>query len=285
MNSRRSAWTRFGRHAWVTLMAVASACGGGDGPTDPPDAVYGETTVVYVLNPVVNDVNAITVPVPGTSRSGVQVSITSGPSGTTGARGDLALAPVTAGTRLVSFTDGGAGGQLSLDIAEGDLREIAVALDDAGVAEMADIRYAFGGAVTEITPAMTNAEVNAALSGSNLIVFLRAGTYTGDLEFSGSDVTLFGEGSQGGAVTIDGNVTVSGSGNRLRGARITGNLSVPGSGASISYSSAAGSLTFDGSNGVLLNNEFCGTVTVAGSGLRALGNAGLAPLPAPGGGC
>ncbi|MCI0456613.1 MAG: hypothetical protein L0Z62_06490 [Gemmataceae bacterium] len=231
-----------------------------------------------------NEVNAVTVPAPGTSRSGVQVSITSGPSGTTGPSGDLALAPITAGTWPVSFNTGGASGQLSLDIAQGDLREIAVALDGTGAAGMADIRYAFGGTVTEITPAMTNAEVNAALSGSNLIVFMRAGTYEGDLEFSGSNVTLFGEGWQGGTATIDGNVTVSGSGNRLRGARITGNLSVPGSSAGISYSSVAGPVTFDGSNGVLLNNEFCGTVTVAGSGLRALGNAGLARsrLPAVG---
>jgi hypothetical protein len=160
-----------------------------------------------------------------------------------------------------------------------------VALNGTGAGSMANVLYAFGGTVTEIAPTMTNAQVNAALSGSNLIVFLRAGTYQGDLNFSGSNVTLFGEGSQGGAVTINGNVTVSGSGNRLRGARITGDLSVPGSNAGISYSRVVGTLTFDGSNGVLLNNAFCGTATVGGSGLRALGNAGLAPLPAPSGGC
>lgn len=284
MTSWRSLRLATGRHAWVMPVAVMLACGG-DGPTNPPDAVYGETTVVYVMNPVVNDVNAVVVPTPGTTRSGVQVTVTSGPSGTTGTNGDLALAPVAAGTWPVGFSASGASGQLSLDIAQGDLREIAVALDGTGAGSMADIRYAFGGTVTEILPTMTIAQVNAALSGSDLIVFLRAGTYQGDLDFSGSNVTLFGEGSQGGAVTINGNVTVSGSGNRLRGTRITGNLSVPGSNAGISYSRVAGALSIDGSNGVLLNNSFCGTVAVAGSGLRALGNAGLAPLPAPGGGC
>jgi hypothetical protein len=284
MRSLRSAYTCMSRPTGAILMAVALACGG-DGPTDPPDAVYGETTVVYMLNPVVNDLNAVVVPAPGTSQSGVEVAITSGPSGTTGANGDLVLAPVSAGTWPVSFSTGDASGQLSLDIAQGDLREIAVALDGTGAAEMADIRYAFGGTVAEITPTMTNAEVNAALSGSNLIVFLEAGTYEGDLEFSGSNVTLFGEGSQGGSVTIDGNVTVSGSGNRLRGARITGDLSVPGSNAGISYSRVAGALTVDGSGAVLLNNAFCGTTAVTGSGLRALANAGLAPVAAPGGGC
>jgi hypothetical protein len=266
------------------LLVFVLACGS-DGPTDPPSAAYGETTVVYVLNPAVNDVNAIAVPTPGTSRSGVEVAVTNGPSGTTGATGDLALAPVTAGTWPVSFTASGASGQLSLDIAEGDLQEIAVALDGTGAGSMADIRYAFGGTVVEITPTMTNAQVNAELAKSNLIVFLRAGTYTGDLNFSGSNVTLFGEGAQGGSVTINGNVTVSGSGNRVRGARITGNLSVPGSNAGISYSRVVGSLAFDGSNGVLLSNAICGTATIGGSGLRALGNAGLAPIPAPAGGC
>jgi hypothetical protein len=266
------------------LLAAMLACGG-DGPTNPPDVTYGETTVVYLMNPVINQVNAVTVPAPGTSSSGVQISVTGGPSGTTGSSGDLVLSPLTAGALPVSFTAGAESGQLNLDIAQGDLREIAVALDGTGAASMANVLYAFGGTVVEVTPGMTNAQVNAALSGSNQIVFLPAGTYQGDLDFSGSNVTLFGEGSQGGTVTIEGNVTVSGSFNRLRGARIMGTLSVPGSGAGISYSSVTGALTLSGSNAVLLNNAFCGAATVTGSGLLALGNAGLAPLSAPGGGC
>jgi hypothetical protein len=276
----------FTRHGLgLTTAAVLRAACGRDGATGPTDTVYGETTAVYMLNPAVNDVTGVAVPPPGTTQNGVRVAITDGLSGTTGSTGDLVLAPVAAGIRTVSFTATEGSGQLELDIGEGDLREIAVALDATGAATMANVLYAFGGTVVEITPTMTNAEVNAALSGSNLIVFLRAGTYQGDLEFSGSSVTLFGEGPQGGSVIIDGNVTVSGSGNRIRGARITGDLSVPGSNAGISYSRVLGTLNFDGSNGILLNNAFCGTATVAGSGIRALGNAGLAPLPAPTAGC
>jgi hypothetical protein len=275
---------RTARFGWAMPLAAGVACGG-DGPTNPPDAVYGETTVVYVMNPVVNQVNAIAVPTPGPTRSGVDITVTSGPSGTTGTSGELALAPLAVGISPVTFSAGAATGQLNLDIAQGDLREIAVALDGSGAGEMANVLYAFGGTVVEITPAMSITQVNAELAGSNRIVFLRAGTYQGDLNFSGSSVTLFGEGSQGGTVTINGNVTVSGSFNRLRGARILGNLSVPGSGAGISYSSVVGTLTLDGSNAVLLNNAFCGSATVSGSGLLALGNAGLAPLSAPSGGC
>jgi hypothetical protein len=272
----------FIRSTPAVLLSALLACGG-DGPTDPPDAVYGETTVVYVVNPVINDVNAVTTPPPGTTRNGVQVAVTGGPSGTTGATGDLALAPVPTGARNVSFSAGTSTGQLSLDIAEGDLREIAVALDGTGASTMADVRYIFGGTVVEIAPTMPIAQVNTELARSNLIVFLRAGTYTGDLNFSGSNVTLFGEGAQGGGVTINGNVIVSGSGNRMRGARIAGNLTVGGSGAGISYSRVTGALTVDGSNAVLLNNSFCGSVAATGSGMLALGNAGLAPVPAPSG--
>ncbi len=275
----------FSRGAGTVMLAVLLAACGGDGGTGPTETVYGETTVVYMLNPVVNDLTSVAVPPPGTIRSGVQVAITGGASGTTGASGDVVLAPVEAGIRAVSFSSTEGTGQLELDIGEGDLREIAVALDATGAATMANVLYAFGGTVVEITPTMTNAEVNAALAGSNLIVFMRAGTYQGNLEFSGSSVTLFGEGPQGGSVVIDGNVTVSGSGNRIRGARITGDLLVPGSNAGISYSRVVGALSMGGSNGVLLNNSFCGTATVSGSGIRALGNAGLAPLPAPSTGC
>jgi hypothetical protein len=284
MTSWKAVSVRAARLAWALPLATGLACGG-DGPTDPPDVAYGETTVVYVMNPVVNDVNAVTVPAPGTSRSGIDIAVTGGPSGTTGANGELVLAPLAAGVSPVSFSAGTATGQLNLDIAQGDLREVAVALDGSGAAGMANVRYIFGGTVVEITPTMTAAQVNTELARSNLIVFMRAGTYQADLNFSGSNVTLFGEGAQGGIVTINGNVTVSGSGNRLRGARILGNLSVPGSGAGISYSAVVGTLVLDGSNAVLLNNAFCGTATVSGSGALALGNAGLAPLPAPPGGC
>ena len=80
----------------------------------------------------------------------------------------------------------------------GDLREVAVALDADGAAEMANVEYAFGGEVVTITPDMSVEDVNEALGRSNIIVFVEGGTYTGDVEFSGSNVTLFGEGAEGG---------------------------------------------------------------------------------------
>lgn len=263
----------------ILLAGITVAACGDEGITDPVDVDLGETTFVFVLNPTVNEANEQSVPTPGGSVSGVSVSVEDGPAGTTGTGGVVALGPVEAGTRTVSF---GSNGELLLPISSGDLREVAVALDGTGAAQMASVAYQFEGqTVVEITPDLPISEVNDELAKSNQIVLLQGGTYTGDLEFSGSNVTLFGEGAEGGNVTINGSVIVSGSANRVRGARITGDLSVPGSDAGISFSSVAGAATIDGSDAVLLNNAFCGDVTIAGSGLTALGNAGMAPLAAP----
>jgi len=278
----QSARTRHRSHAVLGgfLAGISLAACGGDGITDPVAVELGETTFVFVLNPTVNDANEPSVPTPGGLKSGVSVSVQGGPSGTTGTGGVLALGPVEAGTRTVSF---GSTGELSLSISSGELREVAVALDGGGAAQMASVAYRFEGqAVVEITPDMPISAVNAELAKSNQIVLFRGGTYTGTLEFSGSNVTLFGEGVSGRTVTIDGSVTVSGSGNRIRGARITGDLSVPGSGAGISFTSVGGAVTVAGSGAVLLNNVFCGDVAIDGSGLMALGNAGMSPLAAPG---
>lgn len=263
----------------ILLVGISFAACGDDGITDPVAVELGETTFVFVLNPIVNDAHQQSVATPGGSVSGVSVSVQGGPSGTTGSGGVVALGPVEAGTQTVSF---GSTGELSLSISSGDLREVAVALDESGATQMANVAYSFDGqTVVVITPDMAIADVNDELAKSNQIVLLRGGTYTGSLEFSGSNVTLFGEGAEGGNVTINGSATVSGSGNRIRGAHITGDLSVPGSDAGISFSSVAGAVTVDGSDAVLLNNVFCGEVTIDGSGLTALGNAGMPPLTAP----
>lgn len=265
--------------AAIACLAASTACSS-DSPTEL-EVTFGETTLVVLVNPVVNDDSEISVPLPGSEQSGVAVSAAGGASGSTDAVGVVVLSPVEPGTQTLSV----GGGEVTVSILDGDLREMAVALDGGVASVMADVEYALGGQVVEITPSMSLAEVNAALSESNTIVFFRSGTYAGDLEFSGSNVTLFGEGPTGGTVVLDGNVTVDGSFNRIRGARITGTLSVPGSDVGISFSRVSGDVQIDGSGTTLLANAFCGPVTVTGSGLTALGNAGMAPLSAPSGGC
>lgn len=277
---------RFPSTAVAAALSVVLVACGDDGITEPASVQLGETTFVFVVNPTVNEVTQATLPPPGPNQSGVNVSLQGGPSATTGTHGVVVFAAVDSGSHTATFDDGdGNAGQLLLSLDARDLREVAVALTDSGAAEMANIPYEFGGEVVEITPDMSVSDVNEALAGSNRIVFVRGGTYSGDIDFSGSNVTLFGEGPEGGNVTLDGDVTVSGSGNRLRGARITGHLKIPGSDAGISFSSVQDSLFIDGSDAVLINNAFCGTVTIEGSGIVALGNAGMPPLPEPAAGC
>ena len=268
------------RAALSSCLVAALACGGDTG-TEPTEVTLGETTFVVLVNPIVNDDNGAPVPTPGTTQSGVNVSVAGGPSGSTNASGVVVLSQVAPGSKTLSV----GGSDVTVSIADKDLREVAIALDGGSASVMANVRYAFGGQVVEITPSMSLAEVNSALSQSNTIVFFGAGTYTGDLQFTGSDVTLFGEGATGGTVTLNGNVTVDGSSNRIRGARITGDLSIPGSDVGISFSRVVGDLQLAGSDATLLNNSFCGTVTIEGSGLTALGNAGMEPIPEPAGGC
>lgn len=262
-------------------LFLLTAIGCSDESPTELEVTLGETTFVVLINPTVNDDNEAAVPAPGNEQAGVEVAVAGGPSGSTNASGVVVLNPVEPGAKTLSAN----GSEVSVSIADKDLREVAVALDGGLASVMAEVPYAFGGQVVEITPSMALADVNDALSQSNTIVFFAAGTYSGDLQFSGSNVTLFGEGPTGGTVTLDGNVTVDGSANRIRGARITGNLSVPGSDVAVSFSRVVGDVAIDGSDATLLNNGFCGTVTVSGSGLTALGNAGMAPLAAPASGC
>jgi hypothetical protein len=268
------------RRSILAGCLIAAAGCSDESPTEL-EVTFGETTFVILANPVINDDTEAAVPAPGSEQSSVLVAVADGPSGTTNANGVVVLTDIVPGTKTLSV----GGNEVLLSIADRDLREVAVASDGSAASVMAEVPYAFGGQVIEITSSMSLAEVNDALGQSNTIVFFRAGTYTGDLSFSGSNVTLFGEGPTGGSVTLDGNVIVDGSSNRLRGADITGTLSIPGSDVGVSFSRVAGDVQIDGSDTVLLANAFCGTVTISGSGLTALGNAGMAPIPAPTTGC
>ncbi|MFO7587366.1 MAG: hypothetical protein R6X22_04765, partial [Gemmatimonadota bacterium] len=185
------------------LMVPALAHCGDDDTTapQPPQVEFGTTTIVMIVNPAINDVNTTSVPSPGTVRAGVTVTADDGVSAVTDASGIAVLADVTAGIRTLSLDEGSNTGQVTVSIAEGDLREVAVAFDAGGAAIMQNLLYELSGQVTVVDPSMSAAAVNDALAQSNTIVFFDSGVYEGDLQFSGSSLTLFGEGSTGGQVT------------------------------------------------------------------------------------
>jgi hypothetical protein len=267
---------------WVLAVALlVAACG--DETTSPTDVVLGETTLVMIVNPRINDLNSASVSPPGSPRQGVKISVEGGPSAITDAEGVAVLPRVSTGQLTLRFS--GSSASLIVNVAEKDLREVAVSVTDASARVMADIRYPFSGQVVEVTPTMSIAEVNQALNGSDKIILLRGGTYTGDIQFNGSNVSLFGEGPSGGRVTLTGNVALNGSNSRIRGARVTGQLSINGSGNGLTFSQIIGKAVSDGSDGVFIGNRFCGELQLTGGNLTVLENAGAAPLARPTTGC
>ena len=259
------------------LVSIVVGCGGGgDDDVDPTDVRFGDTALVVVVNPAINDANDDPVPAPGTVRSGVELRSDDGVVDTTGADGIAVLAPLEPGPRTITVTGGGLDTSFTVTLAAGDLLEVALAADGTTAQTMIELDYK-SDQYTEILPAMTIAEVNAALAVSDTVVFIRGGVYAGDVDFSGSRVTLFGEGVLGGQVTLDGNVTMSGSDSRIRGTTITGTLTIPASGTGLSFSRVDGAVSAEGSDTTLLANALCGGATVTGSGSRVVGNAGIAP--------
>lgn len=264
------------------LLIGLVACGGSSSSTadanDPTNVAFGTTAIVVVVNPVVNAANMHTgVPAPGTVQSGVTLTTDDGVKATTGASGIAVLAPVMPGTRTITVAGTGVAGTFSVMVGTGALHEVAIASDASGTHTMLDVDYKTDQAV-HLDPGMTNAQITDALKVSDRVVFMAGGTYTGDIDFGGSRVTLFGEGVLGGKVTINGNVTVSGSDSRIRGTEITGTFTVPASGVGLTFSHVHGATTSQASDGMYLANALCGTTMITGSGTYVLGNAGVAPI-------
>jgi hypothetical protein len=261
------------------LLALAlCGCGGSDDLVDPAEVIFGETTFLFVVNPVVNDLNDTAVATPGDRRADVRIRSDDGLRGDTDRLGLAVLADVDPGDRLLDFEGGGGYAERELSINDGDLREVAISFDGDRAEVMSLAVFALGGRVIEVTPDTPLADVEDALGDSDTIVFFEDGLYEGDLDFSGSNVTLFGAGRRGGRVILDGNITVGGSGNRIRGAIITGDLEISGSNVSLSFSRLEGDVEISGSDSILLFNDFCGGLAIGGSGTAALDNTGVAPL-------
>ena len=269
-----------------TLLVLALvACGGGDAPATPDanspiDVPFGTTAIVVVVNPTMNNANTKTgLPTPGTVRDGVTLTTDDNVTATTGPDGVAVLAPVSAGPRTITVSGAISGGTFSVMVADTTLREVALAATPGTAQVMVNVDYKSDQAF-EVTPTMTNAEVNNALAVSDRVVFFKGGSYDGDLTFSGSRVTLFGEGLLGGKVILNGNITVSGSDSRIRGADITGALTIPASKVALSFSKTTGAATSSGSDSMFLQNHLCGTETITGSGVTVVGNTGALPAPA-----
>jgi hypothetical protein len=260
------------------LVVLAAACGGGGGtavdadPTDPRFA----TTLVVVVNPVVNADNRATVPTPGAVRAGVMVIADDGPVDTTGDDGIAVLAPLGSGIRTVQLLGGGIAGSFDVSVGPGTIREVAIAADGDRAEIMLDSSY-MSDRFVELSPATPTARINEALLVSDRLVFLERGVYTGDLDVAGTQVTLLGEGIRGGGVTLQGNATISGEQSRIRGLGITGKLSITARDTAASFSRVDGVTSVAGNNMTLLANALCGGAAITGTATAVVGNRGLPP--------
>ena len=269
---------RFQSRTWFLVVAfpLLAGCTCGGTWQDPTDVDLGATALVVVVNPPLNDLNSAAVAAPGTERGGLTVSLDR--ALTTGDNGIAVFGNADAGTYSLAVGTG----SVPVTLVDRELREMAVSYSGGTAAVMADVQYGFAGMeVIELDAGMSIADVNAALNGSNRIVLVRGGSYTGNVVFNGSNVTLFGEGATGGRVTLDGNVEVNGSGNRVRGAIVTGDLLSDGSSFGLTFSRIHGTATITGSDLVLMENVFCGAANLSGGNLAVLGNRGLSPIALP----
>lgn len=288
----------------LALLATAGACGddeassssgagGGGGSSSiassstgntDPDVNAGNTVIVAIVNPVVNDGHQGAVPGSlGDEREGIVVDAE--PGGDDVTEDGLAVVDVLP-TDLdfpadVDLSVGDASLSVGLT-AEGDVLDAPIALsgDTAAFFDATPIRYAVGpdsGAdFFDIDSDID--EIRARLEEDDRVIVLGPGTYEGDLTIAGSNVVIFGEGWSERAVTIDGSVLVQGTGVRLRGLTITGGLESRGNTFGISFSVVRGETAILGNAGAFVRNVFCGDAVVPSSNATLLDNAGVPPI-------
>lgn len=261
----------------VFVLVIALLGCGDDNPTKPLTVTLGETSIVIVVNPPVNDSDNITAVTPGVQREGIEVRLDGGSVKTTDEDGVAVFGPVVPGNHTLSLSGNDGSGDLAVTIGDQDLLEIVVAVN-GGVTRMNEIRYPFGGPVFEFSPADHPDSIAVALGTSNAIILLGGGTYSMDLTFSGSNLTLFGAGITGGQVTINGAVSIEGSNNRIRGAHCLQTVDIPGSSCGLVFSRVDGAFTAIGSSASVIQNRFCDTPNITGSDPTVLGNYGASPL-------
>ena len=140
--------------SWIIItlfVPLAAGCGGNDAGTSPTDVRFGDTALVVVVNPVVNNANTRTLPTPGQTRSGVRLTTDDGIAATTDDSGVAVLAPLTAGMRTITVSGSNVGGNFTVTMADGQLREVAIATQGTSAQVMVNIDYK-SDRMTEISP-------------------------------------------------------------------------------------------------------------------------------------
>jgi hypothetical protein len=266
------------------VLFAVTACGGDDeeskgGNSGTPDVTVGDTVVVAVINPQVNDGHSTGTPDElSDERDAVSVKADPGEDGVT-ADGMVVL-DVAAGS--IDLVVGGAPALPLNVMAEGDVYDSPIGYSGDGSAffDNTPIRYAVGAKSGAFFFEVADdfADIQGRLEEDDQVIVLGPGAYEGNFNITGSNVTLFGSGWSERAVTIDGSITVSGGGVRIRGLTLAGDLTANGNNFGISFSVVHGVTDIKGNAGAFLGNVFCGSAKVPSSDATLLDNYGVAPL-------
>jgi hypothetical protein len=265
------------------MMGISVVCGCSDDDHKTKDLPFGDTAVVVVVNPVINDGNTVDVPVAydETIVEGVAVDGVPGDDDISDPEGFAVLDALEVGDLEILFDGGPA---VALVVAQqGDVMDLAVAYNGDAVEPFANfpIVYGVGADIVEFDTDADPTAVADALSTDSNIVFFEDGVYVGDLLVTGDNVIFFGEGFTERDVVIDGSVEVRGTGVRIRGFTITGDLDVHGNTFGMSFGVVYGNTAILGNSVSFLANHFCATVNVPSSSAALLHNYGLPPLGDP----
>jgi hypothetical protein len=270
--------------AMVALTALG--CSGDDAPIGAPPAGQGSsTTLVAIINPVVNLGHAKHIPFEmGSERDGIPIDASPGSASTF----HEGLANIYTGAGFVELRIGNARIGYSVPMV-GDAHDAIFGYNGSSASFYQNglVRYPVDAAAGAVFFGPTDAlgAIQAELAKTDRVVVLRAGTYKGDLTIDGLAAMLFGEGFAGDAVVIDGSVTVNRSRVRLRGLTITGDLVAKAPEFGMNLSKVEGSTRIIGDSPQLVRNVFCNVAELQKINATLLDNFGLAPVPAPAAAC
>ena len=228
------------------------------------------SSAVVVVNPVINQGSSTTVPT-GATRSGVSVKVGAMPAVTSDATGLAVINDIPTGAQSLSFNNG----NLPFDVVnKGELYDMIVSYTNNVAYVVPVVRYPIGGTVTTLNP---GDNISAAAGIDNAIIFLKPGTYAGNVTVSGSNVLIFGswDALEGPKSIIDGNLVFNGGGGRIRGMQVNNTITVNANGFSAAFSNFYNA-DIKGNSIVLLRNRFTGpSVIVPSSSAVLVDNAGI----------
>lgn len=263
----------------VTVVLAAVACApassgrGGDGNDSLPGHFGSTTSIVTIVNPIINQGSTTSV-VPGDGRQGVPVVVEdSVPElrASTDETGLAVIAEVPIGDHSIRFEHGA----VPVSVQQhGELYDVVVADRADGVEEVVPVvRYPIAGDVVVVEPGQS---ISDAAQEDGAIILLQPGTHVGDVEIRAEGVLLFGAWSAdgGSASLIDGDVSWLGGNGRMRGVRVDGLLSASANGFSAAFNRLARA-QITGNGVSLIRNELAGEATVPSSSAVLVDNTGI----------